>query len=342
MKKVLLFLVISLSFMGCGLRSHGPYNEVVNVPLEEGHTITVNFHKKHGIITANVFVWREGYSSIRSRYLGSVKFINRNIDYTFYLEQNFLNDDLNKKQRKYYEENGPISMDVIYHSKSKTYDICFHDSQCPILNMSSPRKLQSDRILGKEAKKRDKDRSFIEKSVDWLVYYYESGSDYINNAFDTVFRSWSFKSHWWFLFYLGGLLIIAIGLKVFTPLVWIGIIMEYAYLHFMAQPFYMLWPSVVGWGWMLLSVIPIVLLVSLNLMLCISIVISTFKDIGALIILLIPAFIAIMSIFTIIDIAFTDHLELVIFFILGASGSSYTLIGTFTDGSGNVWDVYLK
>lgn len=342
MKRILLFLLVSLSMTGCGLRSHGPYNEVVNVPLEDGHTVSVNFHKEHGMITANVFVWKKGYSSIRSRYLGGVKFINRNIDYTFFLEQNFLNEDLNKKERKFYEEKAPIRMDVIYHSKSKTYDICFQDSQCPILNMPSSKELQSERILAKKAKKAEKDRSFVKKSVEWLVYQYESGSDYINNAFDTVFYNWSFTNHWWFLFYIGGLLIIAIGLKVFTPLVWIGIIMEYAYLHFMAQPFYMLWPSVVGWGWMLLSIIPVVLLVSFNLMLCISIVISTFKDIGAFFILLIPAFIAIMSIFSIIDITFTDHLELVLFFILGASGSSYTLVGTFTDCSGNVWDVYLK
>ena len=342
MKKILFFLFISFTLAGCGIRAHGPYNEDVNVPLEDGHTATVNFHKEHGVITANVFIWKEGYSSIRSRYLGGVKFINRNIDYTFYLEQNFLNDDLNKKQRKYYEENNPIRMDVIYHSKHKSYDIRFQDSQCPVLNTSVAKNLQSDRILAEKEKRANKDRSFIDKSMNWLVYNYESASDYINNAFDTVFYNWSFKSHWWFLWYVGGLLIIAIGLKIFTPLVWIGIIMEYAYLHLMAQPFFMLWPSVVGWGWMLVSVIPIIILISFNLMLCVSVVISTFKDLGAFVILLIPAFIAIMSIFSIIDIAFTDHIELVVFFLLGATGSSYTFIGTFTDGSGNIWRVYAK
>ena len=166
--------------------------------------------------------------------------------------------------------------------------------------------------------------------------------DKINSVFDFFFGNMSFTSHWWFLFYIAGLLIMAVGLKVFLPLVWLGVIMQYAYLQYMSPPFFMLWPSIVGWGWMLLCVLPVIIIISYNFAMCVAVVLQAFTSWANFLILLIPAFISIFSIFTLIDIAFSDHLELVVFFIIGACGETYTLIGTFTEVYGNVWNVYRK
>lgn len=163
----------------------------------------------------------------------------------------------------------------------------------------------------------------------------------IEDGFERIFGSLDFSSRWWFAFYLGGLLIMSIGLKTFLPLCWIGVIMQYAYLQFMSPPFFMLWPSIVGWGWMILCLIPMVFVFCTNALLCVSVIIASFKHgFVNFLIMLIPVLLCIMTLFSLIEIAFTDHIELVAFFILGAIGGGKKFIGTFTDANGNSYDIY--
>ena len=336
MKKILFLLSLITILSGCRVKVHGPYNEVVVVPLADSYNATVNFTKKGGEIAMDM--WLYNGDVYKTRYWGGVYWKSKKATYVFHLTQNGFNDNLTKKEKKLYTESDIIKMEVTYFPKQKNYKIRFYDSHFYALNMNHPLEVYPEEDEPKE----EKPQTFLGKVIDGIGNGIAFCRDKVNLAFDNTFGNVRFASHWWFLFYLGGLLLIAIGLKIFTPLVWVGVIMQYAYLQYMSPPFFMLWPSIVGWGWTILSVLPIVFIVGFNIAMCLSVVGAAFSDWLAFIILLIPAFISILSLFLLLDITFTDHLELLLFFLLGAGGETYAFIGTFTDGSGNVWDVYMK
>jgi hypothetical protein len=55
--------------------------------------------------------------------------------------------------------------------------------------------------------------------------------------------------------------------------------------------------------------------------------------------MLIPAFIAVLSLVALVNIAFNDHIELIAFFILGTMGGGKKVVGYFIDNNGNVHEV---
>ena len=334
---------VALIFMGCNARSrHGVYNEIVTLPLADSHSARINFSHKGTVLNVNMYLNKEGKSLCRSHYVGETKFSKRDAHYTITLGQyRVVTEDMTKKEQKLYTEPGFIQMEVNYLPKQKAYNIRISQSHCPALNMDAPALVYSA-PKNPDSSQPDKERSWFGKMIDAIGDGILFCREKVNSVFDYVFGNISFESHWWFLFYLGGLMLMALGLKVFSPLVWIGVIMQYAYLQFMSPPFFMLWPSIVGWGWTIICVIPIILIVAFNFAMCVAVIVSAFTHWLSFLILIVPAFIAILSIFTLLDIAFTDHLELLVFFLLGAGAESYTLVGTFTDVNGNVFKVYKK
>jgi len=341
MNRFLLIFLTAITLIGCRVKINSPYNEYVSMELPDSHTACINFSKKHNVISVGIDINKEGERFCRTHYSGEVDYIGRKATYKFPLEQKYISKDLTKKELKFYKENSPIEMEVQYMPREKAYSIHFFNSKCPLLN-TGKQEVGYNIRMGKLTRDANENPTFWRKTKVFMTKRVIALRDAIDGAFDYVFGDISFVSHWWFLFYLGGLLFVAIGLKIFTPLVWIGVIMQYAYLQFMSPPFFMLWPSIVGWGWTIICVIPIILIVAFNFAMCVAVIVSAFTHWLSFLILIVPAFIAILSIFTLLDIAFTDHLELLVFFLLGAGAESYTLVGTFTDVNGNVFKVYKK
>jgi len=197
----------------------------------------------------------------------------------------------------------------------------------------------------KEIKKKEsKPHPMWEKTKEYIgkgILYIGNG---VNTLMDRVFGDLRMTNKWWFLLYLGAILMLYIGLSgdtlVSIPCVWVGAIAQFIYLKYMAVPFYMCWPSIVGWGWTIVSVIPIVLLIGFSIYISGALVLLTFSSWQCFLLLLIPTFINVLSFFALIGIIFTDHLELIILILVSLFGESKTYLGKFTDSHGNVWDVY--
>lgn len=341
MRKYIILSLISLLFLGCRIEVEGPYSEDINLSLPQNHTAEVRFSREKGNVYVNVFLNKKGVDTYRAHYTGVTKYQGNKTGYVFSLHQvTTYMDKLPKKERAYYTDPNP-TMEVQYTPKNHAYTIQFSGSKCPILQTSKA--LSSVNENWEKIEQEENDGSFWTKVKFAFAKSFSFVYTTIQNAFDWAFGSWDFSSHWWFLFYLGGLLIIGLGLKLFMPLCWIGIIMQYAYLQYMSPPFFMLWPSIVGWGWMLLSLIPVVIVVCMNAILCVSVILTSFTN-GFInfLVMFIPVVIAILSLVALVHIAFTDHLELIALFIFGSLGGGKTFVGTFTDTSGNVWNVYTE
>ena len=339
MRKFITLCLIALLALGCKVKIEGPYNENVDLSLPQNHTANIRFVREKGKVNVNVFLMKKDVDTYRAHYVGAVKYRGEKQRYVFSMEQvTYYMDKLPKKERAYYTDPNP-KMEVQYDSKNHAYTILFSGSKCPILQMSNALSTGSDKW--EELEQQANDGSFWTKVKIALAKSVAFVYTKIENGFDRTFGKLDFSSRWWFAFYLGGLLIMAIGLKLFTPLCWIGVIMQYAYLQYMSPPFFMLWPSIVGWGWMILCVIPVVIAICMNAVLCVSVIISTFiNGFVNFLIMFIPMVICIMSLSALIHIAFTDHIELIVFFIIGALGGGKQYIGTFIDANGNVWRLY--
>ena len=340
MRKYIIFCLLPLFFLGCKVRVEGPYNESVDLSLPQKHKADIRFSREKGNIYANVFLNKKGVDTYRAAYIGGVKWQGEKTSYVFTLEQRTdYMDKLSKKDRAYYTDPKPIKMEVQYTAKNHAYSIRFSGSKCPALQMPNAKSTVNE--TWEEIEEEADDGSFwtkVKHAIGKSCAFIYNG---IQNSFDRVFGSWDFSSHWWFLFYVGGLLIIAIGLKLFTPICWIGVIMQYAYLMYVSPPFYMLWPSIVGWGWMIVSLIPVVIIICMNAVLLVSLILSSFVNgFVNFLIMFIPVVISILSLIALVNIAFTDHIELIVFFIIGALGGGKRFVGTFIDANGNVWNVY--
>lgn len=339
MRKFITLCMIALLALGCKVKIEGPYNETVHLNLPQNHTAKIHFSHENGKINANVFLNKKDVDTYRAHYTGVVKYVGEKQTYVFPMEQvTYYMDKLPKKERAYYTDPRP-TMTVQYSPKTHAYSFQFSGSKCPILQTSNTYSTGNEKW--EEMEQEVKNGSFwtkVKYGIAKAVVFVHSK---IQNGFDRTFGKLDFSSRWWFAFYLGGLLIMAIGLKLFTPLCWIGVIMQYAYLQYMSPPFFMLWPSIVGWGWMILCVIPVVIVICMDAVLCVSVIISTFiNGFVNFLIMFIPMVICIMSLYSLFHIAITDHIELIVFFIIGALGGGKQYIGTFIDANGNVWRLY--
>ncbi len=338
MKKFFIFCLIPLLFAGCKIKVEGAYSESVRVSLPQNHSAEVHFVRKNGKINSSVFLHKDK-GLARTQYGGSVKYQGDKKNYVFSLQQAAVyKNNMSKKEVNYYTDPHPIKMEVSYSPANESYQIRFSGSKCPAMQMSQAQTVANgSRPSFKEEFRRGSFWRKVECLIgEVLAFTYTS----IQNIFDRTLGKLDFSSRWWFLFYLGGLLIMGLGLQMFLPLCWIGVIMQYAYLQYMVPPFFMLWPSLVGWGWMIVSLIPMIIVVSMNALLCVGLILKTFTD-GFInfLIMLIPAIIALLSIFALINIAFNDHLELIVFFIIGTMGGGKQVVGYFIDNNGNVHEV---
>ena len=339
MKKFFIFCLIPLLFAGCKIKVEGAYSESVRVSLPQNHSAEVRFARKNGQISAHVFLNKNKDLAL-TQYGGSVKYQGDKKNYVFSLQQAAVyKNNMSKKEVNYYTDPHHIKMEVNYSPDNESYHIRISGSKCPAMQMSQAQTVANgSRPSFKEEFRRGSFWRKVECLIgEVLAFTYTS----IQNIFDRTFGKLDFSSRWWLLFYLGGLLIMGIGLQMFMPLCWIGVIMTYAYLQYMTPPFFMLWPSLVGWGWMIVSLIPMVIAIVMHAMLCVGLILKTFTN-GFInfLIMLIPAFIAVLSLVALVNIAFNDHIELIAFFILGAFGGGKKFIGTFIDANGNAYDVY--
>lgn len=339
MKKVLFLLSLMTILSGCRVETKGTYNEKVIVELLEYHTAQIGFYHKKGILRVEMYVHKNGQRISCSSYRGEIDYVTKTTNYTIPLKQDRVAFELPQKEQAFYEDKSPIQLEVTHMSAKKGYEIRISQSNCPLLNMKEPKLVNSTDIIS-IVQEAEENPTFWNKTKLFLAKGAVVLRDVINSPFDHIFGNIEWVNHWWFLLYLGGLLLIAIGLKVFYPLVWVGVIMQYAYLQFMTPPFFMLWPSIVGWGWTIVCVLPMIFLVSFNITQCISVIGSVFNGLGAFIILFIPALISLMSLGELLFIIIEDHFEIIVFFILASVGELYIFLGTFTDGYGNVWGVY--
>lgn len=127
--------------MACGLVLSGcnrpkPYDEELTFRMADSiHSVRLYVENEDHILNINMFVEKQGFSTIRSRYLGGASFTKRDAQYTVPMEQNYIATDLSAKEKKYYEELAPITLDIRLDKAQKGYLIRLHDSSCPALNM---------------------------------------------------------------------------------------------------------------------------------------------------------------------------------------------------------------
>ncbi len=338
MKKFFIFCLIPLLFAGCKIKVEGPYSETVYVSLPQNHSAKVHFTRKNGKISTHLFL-NKNKDLACSQYGGSVKYLGDKKTYVFSLQQlTVYKNNLSKKELSYYTDPKTVQMEVTYSPQNESYQIRLSGSKCPAMQMSQAQTVANgSRPSFKEEFKHGSFWRKVECLIgEVLAFTYTS----IQNIFDRTLGKLDFSSRWMLLFYLGGLLIMGIGLQMFMPLCWIGVIMTYAYLQYMTPPFFMLWPSLVGWGWMIVSLIPMVIAIVMHAMLCVGLILKTFTN-GFInfLIMLIPAFIAVLSLVALVNIAFNDHIELIAFFILGTMGGGKKVVGYFIDNNGNVHEV---
>lgn len=202
----------------------------------------------------------------------------------------------------------------------------------------------------------------IEKEGNWWKIKYRNNTGYASSKylkmmegtpsvvkeygklrFKDIVRHPVLNSKWWILLLIGGAVLMFIGIRSEPLVTLLGIWMEIAYIVFAQEPFYMICPSIVGWGWTILCFLPTILLVGALLFVNGYMTVMSCGEIGegfrvvSFILILLST---VIFIFLLGRLIITEYIEALLFILLGAIGGGKSFVGTFIGSDGSVFDVY--
>lgn len=192
----------------------------------------------------------------------------------------------------------------------------------------------------------------IQRGTQWSEVKYAGKSGFVFNKYldfsytppvtKNITYNTATHSGWWVLVFVLGVVLNVCGLV--NP-IWacLGLAMQVGYLLLHNEPLFMLCPSIVGWGWVILLALPVVLIAIMVVSIWVHTIIMAFEESGEeKVWACIAAILAVGAIITLVYTIFAQYMDLIIAAILvgiaSVGGTSY--VGTFIDRSGHKYDVF--